>query len=125
MPKSAERGSHRETWLPSLGVSERRHDFGTWFAYGAAYSNAGYSFMDSRGFKHLFISVVSYAYTVMDNVTMRVVGQDCAYPQWLVTYFQPSPPPRPSYPARPKTENRGKDRSWYVVRDGQWVLETG
>lgn len=111
-------------------VSECRsggRDYGTWFAYGAAYSNAGYSFIDSKGFKHLFISVVSYAYTVMDNVTMRVVGQGCAYPQWLVTYSQPPPPPRPSYnyPVRPKTENRGRDRSWYVVRDGEWVLETG
>ena len=28
--------------------------------------------------------VVSYYHTVLDNGTMRVVGQGCAYPQWLL-----------------------------------------
>ena len=31
----------------------------------------------------MFICIVSYHYTVMDNMEMRVVGQGCAYPQWL------------------------------------------
>ncbi|CAE7264270.1 unnamed protein product, partial [Symbiodinium pilosum] len=71
-------------------------NYGTWFAYNAKYSNLGYAFTDREGFKHMFICVVSYYYTVMDNLEMRVVGQGCAYPQWLIKYKSE---PYPSYSA--------------------------
>merc|ERR1711988_206124 len=60
--------------------------FGTWFAYGAAYSNNGYVFVDGGGVRHLFVCVVSPEHVVLDNATMRVVGQGCAYPLWLLKY---------------------------------------
>lgn len=107
--------------------------FGTWFAYRADYSNRGYSFQDQDGLEHLFVCVVSYFYTVMDQALMRVVGQDCAYPQWLIRYrtartpaYVPPvyAPPVVAGTSRPgKSTNRGRDRTWYVVRDGQWQLE--
>mmetsp|Transcript_25363 Transcript_25363/g.58978 ORF Transcript_25363/g.58978 Transcript_25363/m.58978 type:complete len:452 (+) Transcript_25363:82-1437(+) len=68
----------------------RGRDFGTWLAYNACYSNSGYAFDDADGWRHMFICIASHHYTVLDNDTMRVVGQDCAYPQWLVKYRQSS-----------------------------------
>lgn len=103
-------------------------NFGTWFAYKADYSNIGYAFDDRKGWRHIFICVVSYYHTVLDNNTIRVVGQGCAYPQWLLRYkFQPLPCPAPApaaAPARPAAAvSRGNDRTWYVVRNGKWELE--
>jgi len=60
--------------------------FGTWLAYNASYSNSGYVFQDASGWKHIFVCIASHYYTVLDNMSMRVVGQGCAYPQWLLTY---------------------------------------
>lgn len=69
-------------------------NFGTWFAYGAKYSNGGYAFDDSDGVRHLFVCIVSSRGVVKDDPTMRVVGQDCAYPLWLIMYKLPPPVPR-------------------------------
>jgi len=96
-------------------------NYGTWFAYNARYSNSGFAFMDADGFMHMFICVVSYHYTVMDNAEMRVVGQDCAYPQWLIKYKVPQYRFAPNL--RRKV-NAGSNRVWHVVRDGKWVRET-
>jgi len=63
--------------------------YGSWFAYGAAYSNSGFVHADSHGERHIFICVVSKRDVKLDNGTMRVVGQDCAYPLWIVTYTGP------------------------------------
>lgn len=105
-------------------------NFGTWFAYKADYSNIGYAFDDRKGWRHIFICVVSYYHTVLDNGTMRVVGQGCAYPQWLLRYkLQPLPCPTPAAapaaaPMRPPAAvTRGNERTWYVVRNGKWELE--
>jgi len=96
-------------------------NYGTWFAYNARYSNSGFAFMDADGFMHMFICVVSYHYTVMDNSEMRVVGQDCAYPQWLIKYKVPQN--RFALNVRRKVY-AGSNRVWHVVRDGKWVRET-
>jgi hypothetical protein len=61
-------------------------NFGTWLAYGAAYSNSGFVHSDRHGERHIFVCVASRRDVKMDNATMRVVGQDCAYPLWIVTY---------------------------------------
>mmetsp|Transcript_4758 Transcript_4758/g.8152 ORF Transcript_4758/g.8152 Transcript_4758/m.8152 type:complete len:419 (+) Transcript_4758:97-1353(+) len=60
--------------------------FGTWLAYNAVYSNGGYVFQDESGWRHIFVCIASHVHTVLDNDTMRVVGQHCAYPQWLLRY---------------------------------------
>jgi len=65
-------------------------NYGTWLAYISSYSDSGYVLCESSGIKHLFICVVSAKHVQLDNQTMRVVGQDCAYPQWLVTYRPPA-----------------------------------
>jgi len=105
------------------------HNFGTWFAYGAHYSNSGYVFVDPSNTRHIFLCAVSYAHTVLDNQTMRVVGQDCAVPLWLIEYTLPPPVYRPT-PARsfmPRSKKRQPNGSspevFYVVRDGRWVQE--
>merc|ERR1719330_1008199 len=76
--------------------------FGTWFAYNSSYSNSGYV-LSLEGTRHIFVCAVSDTKDVaLDNSIMRVVGQDCAYPMWLLTYTVASPPP-PS-PPRPSTQ---------------------
>jgi len=62
--------------------------YGTWFAHRAAYSNGGYVFVNDKGVRHIFVCLVSDVPEdrVLDNPTMRVVRQDCAYPLWLLTY---------------------------------------
>lgn len=99
--------------------------FGTWFAYSADYSNGGYAFQDVQGMRHIFVCVVSYSHTVTDNCTMRVVGQDCAYPLWLLQYKV-----RPQvYPIRTPALQADQAvpaprvKSFFVVRDGQWEPE--
>jgi len=62
-------------------------DYGTWCAYASSYSDSGFV-LHAEGMRHLFICVVSRQHVVLDNDTMRVVGQDCAYPLWLVSYRQ-------------------------------------
>mmetsp|Transcript_137179 Transcript_137179/g.273723 ORF Transcript_137179/g.273723 Transcript_137179/m.273723 type:complete len:449 (+) Transcript_137179:92-1438(+) len=61
-------------------------NYGTWCAYAASYSDSGFVFQERDGLKHIFVVVVSRTKVVLDNQTMRVVGQDCAYPLWLVKY---------------------------------------
>mmetsp|Transcript_33156 Transcript_33156/g.75545 ORF Transcript_33156/g.75545 Transcript_33156/m.75545 type:complete len:264 (+) Transcript_33156:495-1286(+) len=60
--------------------------YGTWLAYNASYSNSGFVYQDVHGLRHIFVCIASDYYTVLDNDTMRVVGQDCCYPQWLLRY---------------------------------------
>jgi len=106
-------------------------NFGTWFAYGAAYSNGGYVFMDGDGRRHIFVCVVSYQHTVKDDRTMRVVGQNCAYPLWLLEYRLPVPEYRPpvqraaivSKQMKPRQPGGAPPPAHHVVLDGRWVLE--
>lgn len=103
-------------------------DFGTWFAYNAAYSNSGYVFMDRHAVRHLFVCVVSSKHVVLDSTIMRVVGQGCAYPLWLLKYTcgPPSCPTTPvgtASPATSKVHTASMPRVFHVVRDGAWVLE--
>lgn len=64
-------------------------NYGSWFAYAANYSDSGFVLTDKGGLKHIFICVVTKEKVVLNNVTMRVVGQGCAYPQWLIKYRTP------------------------------------
>jgi len=106
--------------------------FGTWFAYGAAYSNSGYVLADPSGVRHIFVCMVSDRYVVKDDCVMRVVGQGCAYPLWLLTYMlqqQPvpvapqvaAPVPAASVAARRKCQ--ATPQKFFVVRNGAWVAE--
>merc|ERR1712151_425244 len=61
-------------------------NYGSWFAYNASYSDGGYAFTDGSGIKHLFVCAVSRQEVVRNDSVMRVVGQDCAYPMWIVKY---------------------------------------
>jgi len=97
-------------------------NFGTWFAYNASYSDSGFAIIEPSGLRHLFICVVNYDYTVLDNTTMRVVGQNCAFPLWLVSYQYPATVARPAS----RLQNAAKapiPKTFYVVRDGKWVQE--
>merc|ERR1712150_90641 len=89
-----------EDSIKSIGFQVSRcssggKNYGTWFAYNAAYSDSGYAFSDQEGVRHLFVCVVCYAEVVRDDAVMRVVGQGCAYPMWLLKYKRPVPPPLP------------------------------
>jgi hypothetical protein len=67
-------------------------NYGTWFAYNASYSDGGYAHVDSDGMKHLFLNIVSDAQVALECADIcRVVGQDCAYPVWLVRYLHLCP----------------------------------
>merc|ERR1719245_1716960 len=69
--------------------------FGTWFAYNSSYSNSGYA-INLGDTRHMFVCTVSDTKDVaLDNLVMRVVGQDCAYPMWCLAYTV-ALPPRPS-----------------------------
>merc|ERR1712094_38028 len=82
-------------------------NYGTWFAYKASYSDGGYTFSDPAGIFHIFICVVCYTNVIRDDMTMRVVGQDCAYPMWMLTYTRPRPPPiLPRRPIIPRYRNK-------------------
>lgn len=107
-------------------------NYGTWFAYNAAYSDSGFAFNDASGIRHMFVCVVSNAHVVMDTNAMRVVGQHCAYPRWIVKYTHVNS-------ASQQTFNVGAYGRWgparsaqggasasapnlgHEVRDGQWV----
>lgn len=93
--------------------------FGTWFAYGAEYSNNGYAYVDPQGIRHLFVCVVSSKHVVLDNPCMRVVGQGCAYPAWLLKY-KCDISTRAVYR---KVRTASAPSTFYVVRGGSWVLE--
>jgi len=97
-------------------------NFGTWFAYGAAYSDNGFVYIDQSGVRHLFVCVVSYKHTVYDNNLMRVVGQDCAYPLWLLAYTMPeSRRPLPAASKKVRKPGAPGPQVFFVVKDGQWV----
>mmetsp|Transcript_19736 Transcript_19736/g.42780 ORF Transcript_19736/g.42780 Transcript_19736/m.42780 type:complete len:640 (+) Transcript_19736:93-2012(+) len=61
-------------------------NYGTWFAHVASYSDGGYAFTDSNSWRHLFICLVTNLDIKKENEVMRVVGQSCAYPAWIVRY---------------------------------------
>lgn len=122
--KSILQDGFRVTYCVSGGKN-----YGTWFAFNAAYSDGGFAFNDSCGIRHLFICLVSNAAVVLENQTMRVVGQDCAYPCWIIKYTH-------SRSKQIGTFNVGAYGRWgqsqaaastvfapygYEVQDGQWV----
>lgn len=104
-------------------------NYGTWFAFNATYSDGGFAFNDSFGIRHLFICLVSNAHVVLENETMRVVGQDCAYPCWIIKYthsqskqlgtFRVGPYGRWGQSAAAASSVFAP--SGYEVQDGQWV----
>lgn len=62
-------------------------NYGTWLAYIAAYSDSGFAFDDSQGVRHLFVALVTETDVRRDDgQVMRVVGPDCAYPMYVLTY---------------------------------------
>eukprot|EP00971_Amphidinium_carterae_P208177 4130541-Amphidinium_carterae.1 len=67
------------------------YGFGTWLAYNAHYSNSGFVYRDRDGWRHIFVCIASHFYTTLDNKIMRVVGEDCAYPQWMLKYRVDNP----------------------------------
>lgn len=104
-------------------------NYGTWCAYNAQYSNGGFVREDATGMRHIFVCVASRRYVVVDNATMRVVGQDCVYPLWLLRYRLPPPAPRlpapPPAPAAPATSRKfDRPRVFFEVRGGAWVPVT-
>jgi len=64
---------------------------GSWFAYNAKYSDSsGFVYPDAEGIRHIFMCIVSTVDVRLDDATMRVVGQDCAVPLWIVKYVNSS-----------------------------------
>lgn len=62
-------------------------NYGTWLAYIAAYSDSGFAFQDAEGFRHLFVALVTEKDVKRDDgQVMRVVGQNCAYPLYVLKY---------------------------------------
>mmetsp|Transcript_84224 Transcript_84224/g.192056 ORF Transcript_84224/g.192056 Transcript_84224/m.192056 type:complete len:447 (+) Transcript_84224:1-1341(+) len=67
-------------------------NYGTWLASNAAYSEAGFTFTDPSGFRHIFVCLVSRRTPpVMQQGSdmgghIRVMGQDLVYPMWVVRY---------------------------------------
>lgn len=60
---------------------------GSWFAHISSYSDGSYVYVDrSTGWRHIFVCMVLGFQPLKDNATMKVVRQDRAYPQWLLTY---------------------------------------
>jgi hypothetical protein len=61
-------------------------NYGTWFAYQAAYSASGFAYNDGTHIR-LFINQVSLAKPVMHHAgSMVVVGKDYAYPAYVVVF---------------------------------------
>jgi len=85
-PQANEDSIVQQGFLVDLCKSGGGSVVGTWFAYAASYSDNGYAFTDAAGWKHLFVCMVSKHDVRKDDATMRVVGQDAAYPQWVVEY---------------------------------------
>ena len=77
----------QEGFRADLCKSSATRGNGTWFAYRAQLSDATFAFSEEDGWKHLFVCLVSkYDLKQDDGQVARVVGQDGAYPQWLVRY---------------------------------------
>lgn len=91
--------------------------FGTWFAYGAAYSDGGFVSVDGDGERRIFVCAVANEDVKLDDETMRVVRQGRAYPVWLLRYWYPDSRRygRQTRASRPP--------GFYVVHDGAWVFE--
>lgn len=89
--------------------------FGTWFAFAAEYSDAGYAVVDHNGVRHMFICVVSDTRVILDTPFVRVVGQDCAYPFWLISYADQG------YKAKLRQPDCEEPELQYEARDGRWV----
>lgn len=103
-------------------------NYGTWLAYNAAYSDGGFAFNDSKGIRHMFICRVSDAHIVMENDTMRVVGQDCAYPVWIVTYTHSASRGIPTFAVGPYgrwaaslAASVAPTTAFWEAKDGKWV----
>ena len=50
---------------------------------------------------------------VLDDAVMRVVGENCAYPQWLIQYRAPR------YTLGPRKNGKPGARRWHVVRTSE------
>lgn len=62
-------------------------NFGTWLAYVAAYSDGGFAFNDAAGLRHLFLCITTETDVRLDDgQVMRVVGEACAYPLYIIKY---------------------------------------
>merc|ERR1712232_356781 len=116
-------------------------NYGTWFAFNAAYSNGGFVYYDNaRDVRHMFLCAESDKYVVRDTPDMRVVGQDCAYPLWRLRYkYQRrymAPPVHTGpllnimlgtkivsllRPVRKKRKQNPPVRVFSEVRDGRWT----
>lgn len=104
-------------------------NYGTWFAYHSAYSDGGFAFNDSHGIRHMFVCLVSDAHVVLDNSTMRVVGQGCACPRWILQYTHAGSGGMGTFSVGaygrwgPSAAAGGTPSATfgYEVKDGQWV----
>merc|ERR1711971_1484265 len=114
-------------------------NYGTWFAYQASYSDGGYVYIDAAGVRHIFVCLVAKQSVVRDDATMRVVGQDCAYPFWLLRYthegvlaspvYSPAPVynravvPASVVPYMPEPVPFGErpPKFFFEVRNGHWT----
>lgn len=93
-------------------------NYGSWFAYNAYYSNEGFVYTDNSRVRHIFVCMVANTNIRLNDDTMRVVGQDCAYPVWLLKYDFPS---RPAVVDGTSTQ-LGNIFSKQLQPDGRWVL---
>mmetsp|Transcript_10291 Transcript_10291/g.22725 ORF Transcript_10291/g.22725 Transcript_10291/m.22725 type:complete len:179 (+) Transcript_10291:105-641(+) len=59
---------------------------GTWFSGTSNYSHQSFAFNDANAWRHLFVCLVTDADMKQDSGSVRVVGQSCAYPAWIVHY---------------------------------------
>eukprot|EP00933_Yihiella_yeosuensis_P075437 TRINITY_DN8483_c0_g1_i3.p1 TRINITY_DN8483_c0_g1~~TRINITY_DN8483_c0_g1_i3.p1 ORF type:complete len:702 (+),score=163.70 TRINITY_DN8483_c0_g1_i3:64-2169(+) len=64
----------KEGFQVSQCISGGRN-YGTWFAFNAAYSDSGFAF-NHNGVRHMFLCLVSDAEVMYQTPIMRVVGQD-------------------------------------------------
>ena len=72
-------------------------NYGTWFAYNSSYSCGGFAFVDESSATHLFVcQVLTQAPVMHQPGTMIVVGQDRAYPSYLVVFDAMAPGIRPT-----------------------------
>jgi hypothetical protein len=70
----------------------------------------------------MFICAVSETYVWLDRQDMRVVGQDCAYPLWLLRYTTPTCSRAWSRSSKKSRNTKAPaPQFFFVVQDGQWV----
>lgn len=45
---------------------------------------------EAAGMRYIFVCMASSCHILYDNNEVRVVGQDCVYPMWLLKYELPA-----------------------------------